>query len=522
MARRVRAAAPWVGAVVTGLLLAAAFAPLEWDDAAWICLVPLLLAARAVSPRRAIVLGFVGGSVFWLFSVAWLTHVTVIGWIALSLLCGLFLAPFAWFVSSAIRAMGTHVWFRNAGLMLSASAVWVGLEYTRSHLFTGFPWNQLGVSQYRHLVMIQHASWGGVYAVSALIVFLNVAIALTILRYADVRGRWGRRPHPELMLGLLVVALGFGLGWRLFQNTAPANGTLRVALIQPNIGQPDKWNPEKTDLVYRRLWELTDAAQRAGKVDLVVWPETAVPDDVRYSERSLGLVKALAANGTPILVGTMDVEWMGNQPVYYNSSFLFDTEGTIVGGYDKCHLVVFGEYIPFAEALPFVKAMTPIEASFSAGSTSTVFRVGSPPAAFSVLICFEDTVAGLARRSVRNGARLLINQTNDAWFEQSSAARQHRAHCVFRCVENRVAAIRATNSGVTCRMTRRGRITDELVDADGRPFIKGFMTTEVDVAPDDLALTFYTRRGDVFAVVSTALGGLLLAFTGVRLRGKGC
>ncbi|MBN1269241.1 MAG: apolipoprotein N-acyltransferase [Kiritimatiellae bacterium] len=500
-----------MAAVSTGLLLAASFPPLEIKEAGWFALVPFLLAAAKVDPRRSARLGFLAGAVFWLFSIHWLTHVTIVGWITLALYCALYVMPFTVIAAWWIRRWGTGGIARNIALMGVLALSWVGLEYLRSTLFTGFPWNPLGVSQYRNLTIIQAAEWGGVYAVSAVMVWVNAAIALTILRHLELRGRIRLRPHPELIAGLLVWVGVHAYGWSTFRAPVPAGVPFRAALIQPNIPQVEKWTAEFVTAIYTRLQSLTEAAVRVGPPDLVIWPETAVPDDIRDSAPSYTLVYELARLGVPILVGSMDAAWTDEEgPVYYNSSFLFDTAGSIVQGYDKQHLVIFGEYVPFRRALPFMKAMTPIQESFSAGSTATIFRVEGNAAPFSVLICFEDTVARLARKAVRNGARLLVNQTNDAWFDPSSGSRQHMTHCVFRCVENRVPAFRATNTGVTCAIDRFGRVYDELLDDKGRTLIAGFRITEADVPPADLRLTFYTRHGDVLGILGVAVMVVML------------
>jgi apolipoprotein N-acyltransferase len=220
----------------------------------------------------------------------------------------------------------------------------------------------------------------------------------------------------------------------------------------------------------------------------------------------------------------MDTAWLdGGERRYYNSSFLFDTNGSIVAGYDKQHLVLFGEYVPLDEYLPFMKAMTPISASFSKGSTGTVFRLPEKEGfAFSVLICFEDTMARLARKAVRNGARLLVNQTNDAWFDVSSGSRQHMIHCVFRCIENRVAAVRATNTGISCRIDRYGRVMDVLDDGQGQHLVAGFKVVSPALRPVDEEQTFYTRYGDIWAwsmlLFSIAAAGLV-AITERRSKG---
>jgi len=510
-----RRALPVTGAVLSGLLLAASFHPLAWQDAAWIALIPLMAACRCSGPRAGWRLGFVCGAVFWLFSIHWLTHVTVVGWILLALYCALYFAPLGGLFSWWFQRWGVSSLWTNLPLLLAAPMVAVACEYVRAHLFTGFAWNTLGVTQYRNLAVSQLAAWGGVYAVSALVVLLNTSLGLTLLQYIDARGRRARRPHLELLCGLLALALAFLYGWRGFQRAEPTGPQLQVAMIQPAIPQDEKWDDDKVDLIYGRLRRWTHAALRAREVDLVVWPETAVPDDVRTSWPSYSLVYEVVTNGLPLLMGSMDTSWRDDRkPVYYNSSFLFDETGAIAQVYDKRHLVMFGEYVPLESVLPFVKAMTPIQASFSSGSTSTVFRLEKPSVSFSALICFEDTVAHLARASVRNGARLLVNQTNDAWFDASSASRQHMAHCVFRSIENRVPAVRAGNTGVTCSIDAHGRVYDVLEDENGNTIFPGFVVSTVHVAREAHTPTFYTRHGDVFALAclgaTVALCGFLL------------
>ncbi|MBU1908755.1 MAG: apolipoprotein N-acyltransferase, partial [Verrucomicrobia bacterium] len=319
----------------------------------------------------------------------------------------------------------------------------------------------------------------------------------------------GRRPHPELMMGFLVMALAVVQGWRSLRHDAPEGTPLRVTVVQPNIPQDEKWTQEKFGMIYGRLRLLTEQALRAGRPELIVWPETAVPDDIRDSEASYGLAYEMVTNGTPLLVGSMDTEWLEEGPRYYNSSFLFDTSGVIVKGYDKRHLVIFGEYIPLQPFIPFVKALTPIQESFSPGHTSTVFRLEKPAVPFSVLICFEDTVAPLAAESVRNGARVLFNQTNDAWFDPGWASKQHMIQCIFRCVENAVPAVRSANTGISCFIDRRGRVHDVLDDGNGFTRVMGLRAAEVRVPSEDMPLTFYTRHGDRFA--QACLGTAVLA-----------
>jgi len=196
--------------------------------------------------------------------------------------------------------------------------------------------------------------------------------------------------------------------------------------------------------------------------------------------------------GTPLLVGTMDFTASDAGIRYYNSSILFDTNGNEIGKYDKQHLVPFGEYVPFPGLM---RKFTPIKMDFGHGSGSTLLPVKGKNS-FSVLIFFEDTIAPLAVSAVRAGARWLVNQTNDAWFDPSTQSEQHLAHAVFRCIENRVPMARCCNTGVTCLIDSYGNVKRGI---DVRT--AGFMVGVIHPRPDGAELTFYTRYGDLFARV---------------------
>jgi apolipoprotein N-acyltransferase len=498
-------------AVCSGLLLAAAFPPLERADAVWVGLLPLLIAVRFADGKSAFRLGFLAGAVFWLCSLSWLTRVTWPGMVVLALYCALYFGVFGWGCALWLRRFGTEGLVSNLGFMVHATALWVGLEFMRSHFLTGFPWNPLAVSQYRNPALIQLASIGGTHLVSALIVWVSAAVAVTILGYIDRRGKWMKRPHAELFFGLVAVVAAMFWGLREVREPTAEGTELRISLIQPNIPQDEKWDQAKYDLIYSRLGELSSAALMTGTPDLMVWPETALPDDVRTSEASSSLVIGIATSGTPLLVGSMDTVYgLDGRPTFYNTAFLFEEDGSLGQRYDKQHLVMFGEYVPLRHVLPFIKALTPIGESFDAGRTGTVFRLEQPEVAFGALICFEDAFAEVARAMVRNGARMLVNLTNDAWFDPSAGSRQHMAHGVFRCVENGVPMVRCANSGVSCAITAKGRITDELLAPDGDPRIAGFMNVGV-VVQGDVAPTLYARMGDAFAWVCLGLAVALVA-----------
>ena len=495
-------ALPIIGSIFSGILLAMSFPGFDHSRLAYIGLVPLMFAVRNVSTKKAALLGLLAGFVFFMVSLSWLHNLTdkvegvglkasaLLGYAVLALYCALYFIPPALMVSACVKRWGMDSWWRNLRLMFAVSMVWVASEYLRSFLFTGFPWNPLGVSQYGSPALIQIAQWGGVYIVSACIVWMNTALFITLNQYIQGLRSRKYRPHIELMLGLLPIALSasYGLNTLFTQPVFPH--PIHIALVQPNISQSDKWDREKEREIYTRLEELTDTVTRLGGLDLVIWPETALPDFVRASRASHALVARMVERGTPLLVGSMDVEFSESGRAYFNSSLLFGTNGTMIAKYDKQHLVPFGEYVPFPKLMG---KFTPVEVDLRGGTESTRLPLqGKAP--FSVLICFEDIVAPLSAKAVRNGARWLVNQTNDGWFDPSAQSEQHLAHAVFRCVENRIPMARCCNTGITCAIDAYGNIDRTLA-----PCTRAFTTADIHPRPVGLKQTFYTQHPDAFA-----------------------
>ena len=171
----------------------------------------------------------------------------------------------------------------------------------------------------------------------------------------------------------------------------------------------------------------------------------------------------------------------------------------------------FGEYVPFDHLFRYI---TPLDIDFTPGMGQTLFNLnGMPP--FSVLICFEDTKASLAREAVLNGATWIINQTNDAWFDPSSQSEQHLAHAVFRCVENRVPMARSCNTGVTAIIDSFGRVERRL-----EPLKRGFLLGTVYPNNIKPCGTKYTEIGDVFSKIMILVAGCGFVFSGCIYRNK--
>jgi apolipoprotein N-acyltransferase len=233
-----------------------------------------------------------------------------------------------------------------------------------------------------------------------------------------------------------------------------------------------------------------------------------MPGPVFADQESHKFVMDLAASAdTDLLLGTIDVD----QQDVYNAALLVSEGGERVQVYRKIHLVPFGEFVPGRHTVPLLAQIVgdQVPGDFKGGTEYTVFTLTNADVHVAPLICFEDTIGELTRQFVlphetSPGANLLVDVTNDGWFERSAGSHQHLANAIFRCVETRRPMIRAANTGVTCFVNQFGRITQVLRDDTGSTFIEGVLTGEIKV-PTEQQLTFYVRHGELFAKACAAI-----------------
>ncbi len=486
-------------ALLSGALLAAAFPMPELSFLSWFAFVPLLLAAGRKSPGKALRLGFVAGIVAYGGILYWINIVvTTYGKLplAVSILVFLMLAAYLAVYIGVFMYLVRKGEEKGVPAAISFPVLWVGLEYLRSFLLTGFPWASLGYSQYRFLPLLQIADITGVYGLSFLIALANVAVYLVIKSL--VKKEAGI--HPGKAVIFFIILFGLTLAYGFNRLDRPDTGTpLKVALIQGNIDQSVKWDPayqEATVAIYERLTRLAGASG----VDLVVWPESAVPfyfqNEERYASRIKKLAESLKAY---LVVGSPAYDNEAGTVKFRNSAYLISPRGEVAGRSDKIHLVPFGEYVPLAKFLPFVHKLVVGVGDFSPGEKESPLSVEKGK--IGILICFEGIFPELSRQYVRAGSRLLVNITNDAWYGRSSAPYQHLSMTVFRAVENRVPLVRAANTGITAIIDSKGRIRSSTP-----LFQEAFLNGEVRFGTDD---TFYSLYGDVFAEICLAVSAIL-------------
>ena len=532
-------------AILSGVLLWAAFFPLNLGPVAFFALVPWLTLVRApVSARRANLAAYLGGMVFFALATQWVrvAHpLMYLSWLGIAVVCPLF-----WLLALFLLRRVDQL--KLVSLAVSVPVVWVALEYARAHFpvgylllkplglyqMTGFGWYSLGYSQHEFLPLVQVADLGGVYVVSFVVAAVNGLLAEWALRHAVVR-RWLRWPaepiarRPSLLpiagvVGLLVAgSVAYGIS-RLAHAPPPAGP--RVAILQGSVPQAEKnTGGESVGKTYVGLC-MRAFAQRP-QPDLIVWPETCCPvdwfavapgvDPATATESFRKLVDhgrgELLGKGWPtnVLYGLTGMEWDGSRMWKYNSALLVPPAGTETFRYDKMHLVPFGEYVPLGELFPFLSALAPYTGEYSCrpGDQWTRFpvTVAGRTFTFGCLICYEDSDPYLARQYVASApVDFLVNISNDGWFDGTEEHEQHLAICRFRAIEARRAVVRAVNMGISAVIDPDGRIL--AVPGDTWGTSKKMEAVLTAVVPIDSRVSWYARLGDW---LPAACWGLLVA-----------
>ncbi len=505
-------------AAASGLALGLAFPKFDYGLLAWVALVPLFYVIEGESLRRVF---------WWAYLQGFAANVVSLYWIPIPLHdfadVRMEFAIFPMFALAAIVAINSAVaiWAgefvarrTRIPAVITMPIAWTALEWFRTYVPAAFPWNLLGYAAYRNLELIQFAEFTGVYGVSALIVFFNAVVYVVIFR----RGAYRLQSISLSTLTAMMIALvAFG-AWRISDiKNAPTSGSFKVAMVQGNIPQSLKWDPKFLPQSYEVYQDETADAARRG-ADLVVWPEAAAaflfqPDDqypaelagdAEYRTALLTLAKSLRV---PILFGAPALARADGRLGFYNRAYLVSEngQGEVDAHYDKIELVPFGEYVPARAILGFfVNKVVNGFGDLIPGTEQTLFNFKG--AKLGILICYESIFPDLTRREVNDGADVLVNITNDAWYGESSAPYQVLAMAALRSVETKVPMVRVANTGISALIEPSGRITDRT------PLFKRG-TTIVDVSWRPVR-TFYTIVGDLFAEICFVLTliGLLIAW----------
>lgn len=496
---------------------------------AWIGAVPLLVALLASeSGRRPLWQGFFTGWVFgvlwyaincyWIYQTMYLygglpAPVSVGILLLFSLIMGLYYGLFGWLIAFVRHAIG------SGAALLVTPFLWTAIDLLGAHLIK-VPWDQLGYSQIDDAALSAIAPWTGTYGVTWVLLAVN---ALLAAGFVLKKKQWWVAGAAATVL------LEAGLLWHPAASPTSATAVLlqeNLSVQQDNAWAGTQWDPktgkyvdqwdvntsrflqwsERTCTPYIAGMPETGAPQVTPecpetKASLIVWPEapSALSEgDARF--RAL-MVRMTQATGAAAIVGNAAADVRGTHVDLYNAASVFAPDGALLGRYAKIHLVPWGEYVPFAKFFSFAHGLTRNAGRFTHGWKRSVFRLNGHH--YGIFICYESIFADEIRQFVVNGAEVLVNISDDGWYGDTSAPWQHLNMARMRAVENRRWLLRDTNTGVTAAIDPYGRITESAPRHEFTSLAVGYGFN------DDL--TFYTRFGDVFALVCGILSLATLA-----------
>ncbi|MCZ4281308.1 apolipoprotein N-acyltransferase [Kiloniella laminariae] len=479
LSARIQALAGWsryLFALALGAISATAFAPLF--------MVPFLLPAfcgllwllkGAESPRKAALVGWAFGAGYFAVGLYWVGAAFLVN-----------SARHAWIMPFAIVALAVGMGLfhglvtyllarsksRGVEQVVAFVAIWLLVEWLRSWIFTGFPWNLLGAVWTFSDGMLQLASVTGVWGLSVITLLAAAAPAVLFDEKSLNLAELSRRV-AFVFIALLLPLVVWG-GGVLRLSMAPVGPEafvpdVTLRLVQPNIKQADKWKPEQRgDHIVQQMG--LSAGEGFKEVTHVIWPETAVPFLLSSDKDLRTVISRIVPPGGFLLTGAPRVEEVilpegeGVERNFKNSIHALDRRGEIVATYDKFHLVPFGEYVPFNFLFRFAK-LTVGQSDFTPGpGPRTLILPGLPPV--SPLVCYEIIFPGAVVDN-ENRPDWILNLTNDGWFGITSGPYQHLGMTQLRAVEEGLPVIRVANTGVSASIDAYGRIV-ESVDLGGR------------------------------------------------------
>jgi apolipoprotein N-acyltransferase len=488
---RLQAATGWRRAglaILFGAVMALSMPPFDLFPLLWICLPAALLLLRgAKNLRQAFAVGWCFSFGFLVCSLYWIAASMLVDfhtfWWAIPLSVAGLPAAFALYYGIA-TTIAWRLGAKGVGGAVTFGLMWFLADYARGHLFTGFPWNLLGYAWSGVLPMLQVTSVIGIHGLTLL---TAVAASLPAALAEPARPRTARRVNEAAIAAMLLLAMGGGI--RLILTHTDNFPDVRLRLVQPDIDQARKWLVAERQADFERTLNLTSAPPKDGGAAPThyIWPETAstyyLSEDTEHREEIGRHIPAASAVITGVI--RRDLDKNGNTR-FYNSLVAVDGLGRLVAGYDKVHLVPFGEYVPLRKYIP-IKAIAAEIGDFTPGDGVRSLRVLGLPV-FSPLVCYEAIFPG-AVTDPTDRPDFMINITNDAWYGQTIGPYQHFAIVRIRAIEEGMALVRAANTGISGVVDPAGRIRARIGLGQ-----RGFIDSDL---PQPLPQTLFEKWGEV-------------------------
>ena len=499
--------------IATSFLLLLSFPMYNIWALAFIALAPIFFIVYTTSLKKTLLYGIVSGFLFYCLYLFWMNaYLAVVGVAFVTIVYGGYFMIALLLINLAGRAFPKY-------RAILTPFIWISIEYIRSFGFLGFTFGSIGYSQHSFLRFIQIADIGGEALISFIIVMFNAGIAhICVLLYEKKPERLlGKNALPlYISMGLVIVSLLYGT-FRL-KEPIPREPHMKLSMIQALSSPRTKWKTEKWKTL-NQLMDLTiESYHENPDIDLIVWTETAIRTSLRpnliygtaYHTRIQRMIRAISKY---FIIGSPDnysvnkekdvnpdsltkvYPTKGEEEIWTNSAYFLNSDGEIIGKYDKIQLTPFGEHFPLGKRIKFLQKVLDKftdSAGFTPGREYTVFEYEGLK--FGVIICWEGTYGYLIRRFVRSGADFIINISNDMWTQTAAGHYQHFTITKFRAIENRIWFTRAANDGVTAFIDPHGKVAESLPIKE-----VGYITGEIG---PKVRTTFYTKYGDILPKIS--------------------
>lgn len=510
----------WLLVVLSALLQVLIFPLPGASVLCWVALAPLIVALlrtrpagelevsggarlRPASPAQGFLLAYVCG-IFWYAGTCYWIYDTMRQYGGLNAAAAVlvvflfccYLGLYHGFFGLLLTLLARPRDHRSA--LVAAPFLWVGVELARTRI-TGFPWDLLGIAQVDNVALSRIAALTGVYGISFEIVLVNVALASAFL---IPRGK-----RNTMFIAALAAAAVLQAG--TFVAAPPVQSDHNALLVQQNIPVNADWTPDYLQQTLSDLAKLTResaASHAAGKISLIVWPESPAPffvNDPRFRDALSALARDTKAWIVTGSIGSNSAHPNDDSPVF-NSAAVISPTGDWTGRYDKVHLVPFGEYLPFPSLFSFAGGLTKEVGAFQHGSSRRPLDAGGQR--LGIFICYESVFPDEVRQFANQGAQVFVNISNDGWYGDSGAYAQHLNQTRMRAIENNRWILSTTDTGVTAAIDPWGRIVARIPRKQRATLVAPYALTSVT--------TFYTRHGDWFAYACAiiSIGALLARF----------
>ncbi len=478
-------------AIISGFLFAFSFPNIAAGWLIFIALIPLFIAlARVGGAWESFFLGWISQTIAWLLMVPWVVRVMshygglpyvtgVLIFVGMCVILGLYGGVFGLLFFRIAPEARFHRW-------LFVPLAWAATEYVRTYLLTGFPWNLVATAIVDYTPMVQFDRVAGPYALGALVLLPAITISWLIL--ARPRGIEVAAVVAPVTI-VCFIWWGTGVVASKLIPRPQVGPTYTAALVQPNISQEMRWSDASLMDIFQRMMEMTHDAVRSGAT-IIIWPESTVPLSYATTNFFREAIEALSReSAVDIILGSV-AEDPASRNGLWNAAFLV-SGGRTIGHYDKIRLVPFGEYVPLRRMLFFAHKLVHEVGNFEFGAKETplvgLLRYG--PA-----ICYEIVFPQIPRTQVVHGADVLVTITNDAWYDGTSAPRQHLNQARLRSIETDRYLLRAGTTGISAFIDPTGRIVGELAMNRQGIVYAHFQPRH--------STTLYVRFGDWFAWIA--------------------